>query len=175
MNLSKAENRARDFAMAAHWGQKYGEYNYIVHLDNVNNVLNRYKPHYDLTADLLVAGYLHDIIEDTRIDFNGVAEYAGYRIATLVFAVTNEEADTRSESLAKTYLKIKSNESALILKLADRITNVECSIENKTDHIEKYKKEYPGFREALRVDRHLASMWNDLDKLLDWKPKAKVK
>jgi (p)ppGpp synthase/HD superfamily hydrolase len=62
----------------------------------------------------------------------------------------------------KTLPKTASNPDAVIIKLADRIANIEHG-----GKIEMYAKEYEDFRRNLyQSDRVAAPLWEHLEKLL---------
>ncbi len=176
MNYSKLLELAVELAFENHADQRYGNEPYTEHLKNVQNVLIRFGFHPDHKnenyARLSVASWLHDIVEDTEITKEFIEEKFGKEIAELVWCVTNEPSSNREEKLQKTYAKLKQNRYAVILKLADRITNVETSIvSSKYDGgkmLRKYKKEYPQFRQNLFNSSCTEStkMWEYLDKLL---------
>lgn len=75
----------------------------------------------------------------------------------------------RHERYAKTYPKIKANKDALIIKLADRIANIEFSKGSNTSFVEMYKKEWSGFYGALfnseETDPRIKKMWQYLEGL----------
>lgn len=134
MNIYDRKKRyleARQVAIVAHGDQRYdGIFPYVKHLDDVVAVLDRF----DFSGDFIVAGYLHDAIEDGNLSYNK----------------------------EKTLPKTASNRNAVILKLADRIANIEHG-----GKIDMYRKEYPEFRQALYNDHHIAKcLWNRLDELL---------
>jgi (p)ppGpp synthase/HD superfamily hydrolase len=116
------------------------------------------------------AGGLHDIVEDTPITLMDLkVEFHCYGadcdlLLKLVDNVTTESGKNRKERNLKTYPKIKSHPKSLVLKLADRLANVRNCIRTGSDLLSMYKKEYPGFREALYSEPH--PMWAELDKLL---------
>jgi hypothetical protein len=89
--------------------------------------------------------------------------------------VTNEPGHNRAARHAATYPKVRSEPDAIILKLADRISNVEASLATFRDDqdvqassfFHMYRKEYPGFREALYTESPFTEpMWARLDSLL---------
>lgn len=63
--------QARKFAVEAHGDQRYGDEPYVVHLDHVLAVLQRFGIEGE---DILVAGLLHDTIEDTNVTQEQIAE-----------------------------------------------------------------------------------------------------
>lgn len=172
-NFENTMKRAQEFAARAHAGQEYGGHSYTFHLAQVVAVLDRFgfraddpvPAKRDQAQDLIIAGWLHDVVEDTSVTSEEVAAEFGATVAALVVAVTNEPGANRKERAAKTYPKIRAaGESAVALKLADRIANVEsCLADSK---LGMYKKEAEGFRSVLRKPGEWEEMWLVLEKLV---------
>lgn len=119
----------------------------------------------------MLARWLHDAVEDTDMTVAQVELMFGKRVADLVYRVTNEQGKNRRERHEKTYPKILASDDAITLKLADRIANVEASIETSdNDKIGMYLKEYEGFRNKLHKDGTHDAMWRHLDFLLNGSP-----
>ena len=155
--------RAREFARARHRGQLYGDEPYDVHLGAVVSVLYRFG--YD-DVTLKAAGWLHDVVEDSETTIAEVEREFGPAVATLVAAVTSEPGKNRKERNALTYPKIRALPDAVVLKLADRIANVENGLAQSSSLTSMYRKEAVGFREALYVPGVADEMWLHLDGLL---------
>jgi hypothetical protein len=147
------------YAELAHAGQTYNEeVPYSAHLQMVVDVLARF----ELASPMVVtAAWLHDCIEDTNRSYNDIKKRFGKEVAELVYAVTSELGRNRTERNEKTYPKIRGNQLATALKLADRIANVEYGQANggKGD---MYAREFPEFRRGIAtvisegpVDPHL--------------------
>jgi len=161
------------FAATKHRGQEYAlGLPYTHHLANVEAVLRRFgvgNPFHDPgnyvaqdDEDVLTAGWLHDIVEDTETSIKEVEEMFGPRVAVLVSAVTNEPGPNRKVRAALTYPKIRACPGATMLKLADRIANVEIG----GNLVSMYAKEYEDFRRALYTAGENEAMWAHLDALL---------
>jgi len=153
---------ARKVALEAHEDQLYGELPYIVHLYAVEMVLRRF----GITDErLLVSAYLHDVLEDTNYEPGNIRWLFGEEVLEIVEAVTEPDTGTRKERHAATYPKIRNHPDARILKLADRIANVESG--GKTD---MYRKEHMDFHTALCkntwISEKESSMWLHLNSLL---------
>jgi len=159
---------AKRFAATVHHGQKYGTHDYTYHLQQVEMVLNRFGFR---DEDLRVAAWLHDVIEDTGISYDKLKSGFGEQIADIVYAVTNEMGRNRRERYAKTYPKIKANRAGLIIKLADRIANIEFSKGSNTNFVKMYEREWPTFEAELHdpaeKDKRLIKMWQYLDSLFE--------
>lgn len=160
---SLAIQAAEAFASVKHGDQKYGEQPYIKHLAHVAEVLRRFK--FD-DEDLQVAAWLHDSVEDTDATITQIEMMFGRRVADIVGRVTNEPGKNRKERHAKTYPKIQKSLDATTLKLADRIANVESSVEDASDKLGMYRKEHEAFKSLLYKDGVHNAMWRHLDFLI---------
>ena len=111
----------------------------------------------------VIAAYLHDILEDTGLSYNDVKRHFGIEVAEMVYCVTDELGRNRKEKKEKTLPKTASNKDAIILKLADRIANIEHG-----GKIDMYAKEYQEFKGALYLNtpEDGKKMWEHLDFLL---------
>lgn len=146
--------KARDFAILCHGDQKYGEYPYEIHLGHVVNVLLRFgvMPDTESQLNLMAAAWLHDVLEDTPVTYKEIEDAFNPEVARIVFAVTDEPGATRRERKEKTYVKLAQNPDGVIVKLADRIANVEFSlIHGNIDLLYMYHKEQPGFEAAIKA------------------------
>lgn len=120
-------------------------------------------------APILVGAWLHDTLEDTALTRGELERDFGPEIADLVWRVTDEPGTARTERKKATYPKIRESESAVILKLADRIANVEESLANNKELLQKYRQEHEGFKQALKRETPTAlaaEMWKHLDSLV---------
>ena len=175
------------FAQDAHEGQTYSDvYSYIRHLEMVYEVLVRFGFTHVV---ILVASWLHDVIEDTDVSYHNIKIMFGFEVAEAVYGVTDELGRNRKERKAKTYPKIRANINSLILKLADRIANVEfgaSGVFGDPSKIKMYRKEQAEFEDALgfkelsekfsigaydseeekEIDKKILAMWLHLRELL---------
>ncbi len=141
---------------------------YTHHLAAVADVLERYG--WTMDENLTVAAWLHDVIEDTRDKANEVRrrdidEIFNEDVGALVWAVTSEDGPNRKVRNALTYPKIyEAGLSAVKLKLADRIANVEYSVVSGGRAGRMYKEEHAGFLRGIGVAQHsqVDEMVNDL-------------
>jgi len=165
--------RARQYATKMHGNQMYGDNEpYTVHLDDVEAVLVEFG---HTSPILLASGQLHDVREDTQVSKEEFEREFPGMVAVIVEAVTNEPGKNRKERAKLTYPKIAKERYAIIVKLADRISNGRASkrkLESgdlQGNKFSMYKKEYPDFRAALYTsDIDILPMWWELDRLFDY-------
>jgi (p)ppGpp synthase/HD superfamily hydrolase len=156
----KTYREARMVGVKAHSNQSYDEiFPYEKHLDDVVDVLKKF----GFSGKYIVAGFLHDSIEDDGISYNDIKKHFGTEVAEMVYDVTDEQGRTRKEKKVKTLPKTAVNPDAIILKLADRIANIEHG-----GKIDMYAKEYQEFKGALYLNTPSdgKKMWEYLDALL---------
>lgn len=166
-------NKAMVFAINAHKNQTYGDGNdakpYIIHLISVSDILNRfgfYSIDYERGRILQIASLLHDTIEDAGIKFKDIEKSFGKDVAEIVYCVTDELGRNRKERHEKTYPKIRANRNAIVVKLADRIANVEYSSKNRSRQMDMYRSEFQDFKHHLYNGENI-EMWNHLEKILN--------
>jgi len=156
---------ARSLAIRAHANQRYGEAPYEVHLAAAVAVLER---HGLTDPELLAAAWLHDTIEDTPVTRAELVDAVGERVAAMVDAVSDGPGANRAERKARPYRMIPHTPGAILIKLADRIANVEAAVGTLPRILAKYRGEHPGFREKLHdpADAQAAALWATVDGLL---------
>ncbi len=116
------------FAEKHHEGQfrKSGE-KYIVHPYEVALILARL----NLDDDTIIAGILHDTLEDTDVSYSEIEEKFGSDVAAIVDGVTKilqikYESKTlqQSENFRKMLLAMSKDIRVILVKLADRLHNM---------------------------------------------------
>ena len=117
---------ALGFAEESHQGQyrKSGD-DYIVHPVEVAKILMDMK----MDTDTIVAGLLHDVLEDTLIPIADIKYNFGDTVATLVDGVTKLKAlpngtKNQAENIRKMILAMAENIRVILIKLADRLHNM---------------------------------------------------
>jgi (p)ppGpp synthase/HD superfamily hydrolase len=164
-------------AIEAHTGQRYGNANqlpFMAHLWNVVGVgydmgfADKHSKNFD--SEITAALWLHDIIEDTDINYTTLKKKTSHRVAELVYLVTDELGRNRVERKQKTLAKIKDNEDGIAVKLCDRIANIEYTIatENTFGIWGMYAKEHSEFVRTLFNSEHskCAKLWRRLDTIM---------
>ena len=156
--------------------QMYGEHPYSYHLRKVRGVLKRFGfgPKDSLFGLRLgTAAWLHDVVEDTNATYEDIVELFDADTADIVLGVSKlDEAEGQSseERIRLTYERTARNKGSRILKVADRIANVEEGLidlySGKPSIVHKYFKEWPVFFEMLYVPGEADAMWRHLERLL---------
>lgn len=118
-------SRAYEFARERHGNQKRktGE-PYIVHPLNVSLILSEL----GMDIETVVAGLLHDVLEDTQTSYDELKEIFGENVANLVEGVTKigkiKYKSEQAENYRKLILATAKDPRVIILKLADRLDNM---------------------------------------------------
>lgn len=161
MQMTNKE-RALLIAEKAHENQMYDIYPYIYHIKQVVKIAE------DLgyEENIIVSAALHDVLEDANLSYNDIKKAFGEEVAEIVYAVTDELGRSRSERKTKTYPKIRANWKATVVKVCDRIANIEHSKLYNKNLYDMYKKEHKDFCVNLR-DCPIINHPNDVNKAWD--------
>jgi guanosine-3',5'-bis(diphosphate) 3'-pyrophosphohydrolase len=125
---------AIDFATKAHESQKRANGDpFIVHPLNVADTLINW----GMDIDSVIAGILHDSVEDANIPLQEIAEMFGHEIAHLIDGVTkvtqarsgmkdlSDYMPQTRENLSKLLIALGEDIRVVIIKLADRLHNLQ--------------------------------------------------
>ena len=119
---------AYHFSESAHEGQfrKSGE-PYIAHPLAVASILGQWH----LDSQALTAALLHDVVEDTEVTKNEIAEQFGRPVAELVDGVSkldriqfDSQEKAQAENFRKMLLAMARDVRVMLIKLADRLHNM---------------------------------------------------
>lgn len=137
--------KAYETAERMHRGQlrKSGE-PYIIHPVETAKILARL----GMDEQTIIAGLLHDVVEDTEYTEEQLKEEFGEDVALLVDGVTKlgnlvyeTKEDAQAENLRKMFLAMSKDIRVLIIKLADRLHNMRTINYMSPKKIEEKSKE----------------------------------
>ncbi len=120
--------KAFDLAVEAHKEQyrKSGE-PYIIHPIAVAIILSEL----ELDFESIIAGLLHDVIEDTKYSYDDMVKMFSKEIADIVDGVTKltnlsyqSKADEQAENYRKMFLAMSTDIRVIIVKISDRLHNM---------------------------------------------------
>ena len=120
---------AFNYASDGHKNQKRlsGE-SYITHPLQVAHYLSNL----NLDTETIIAAFLHDLIEDTEVTYNDIKKKFGKEVADIVDGVTkidkinyNSKEEAKADAIRKMVIAMSKDIRVLILKLADRLHNIE--------------------------------------------------
>ncbi len=104
---------------------------YVIHPISVAEILAEYQ----MDTDTVMAGLLHDVLEDTDYTYEDLKKNFGEKVATLVQQVTNvsknvnqmligDRGELEVENFRRMLVSTARDPHALIVKLADRLHNM---------------------------------------------------
>lgn len=157
-------NKAIEFATEKHKDQKYGEKDYIFHLTEVFILV----AFFNGSESEQVAAILHDCVEDQGVQKKDIEERFGSEVAEIVMLVSDKQGKNRVDRQLNTYYLIRKNDSATVVKLCDRLANMnECINSVNKKKAKMYEREYIPFKFALYEPNKNVEIWAALDVAYD--------
>ncbi len=144
------------FADEAHRGQKrHSGEEYITHPLHVAMILAELK----MDQKTLIAGLLHDVVEDTILSLEDVRKIFGLEVAIMVNGLTKlsklefkSKEEHQAENVRKMFMAMAQDIRVLIIKLADRLHNMRT-----LGHHQKAEKQKRISKETLDIYAPLAN------------------
>lgn len=145
--------KSYNFALKAHKDQKRNSGEpYFIHVFETAKILAEL----GMDTKTIVAGMLHDVLEDTDTSEEALTEEFGEEIVNLVKGVTKlgklkyRGAERHVESLRKFFMAVAEDLRVLIIKLADRLHNIRT-----LEHVREDKR-YRIALETIQIHARLA-------------------
>ena len=134
---------------------------YINHLAEVANLLAAATDGGD--AELVAAGWLHDVIEDTDTTREELAQKFSDRVASLVVECTDEMSLPKAERRRRQVIDApKKSAGAKLIKIADKISNVGARIHSDPTTEERDDlADYTGWAEQVVGGCRGGNTWLD--------------
>ncbi len=139
MTNSEMINKALIFATEKHWNhkRKYSDLPYIIHPIEVANIISSIT----VNPEVIVAGFLHDTIEDCHVKPEEIEQLFGNYVLELVKSETEDKYDdipreaswSRRKQESLELHKSSTDINVKILWLADKLSNVRsfCALYKK--------------------------------------------
>lgn len=151
-------DKAREFAEKAHKGQvrKFSGKEYVSHPKQVAKLVRKYKESHKI-EELVSAALLHDTIEDTGTTGADLEKMFGGLVASLVEELTNDEKKLREMGKTEYMRKKMINMSTwgLVIKLADRLSNVSDFDTANPEFVNRYRKQTNIILDSIERHREL--------------------
>lgn len=119
--------KALQFAAVKHQYDRRGGYDRLPYINHLIKVANGLVNRCGFTEDtLLLAAVLHDIVEDTDVTGEELAERFGHEVAAIVLELTDDMSlsyEARKQRQLETASQL--SRGARIIRLADKASNIE--------------------------------------------------
>jgi (p)ppGpp synthase/HD superfamily hydrolase len=147
--------------------QKYNKtLPYSFHLSLVANRVEKFDYLLDNMDERFVClhgAWGHDLIEDARVTYNDIKiemekeNFYKYSnpVADIIYACTELRGKNRDERHGAEYIQgLKDNKLGLFVKLCDISANIGFGILTNSSMVNKYKFEFPKFKESLYLEEY---------------------
>lgn len=143
---------------------------YIVHPMEVMQILTEN----NCSTDVIVAGILHDVLEDTSATQEQVSKMFGERVLSLVKSETQSSVGTWKDRRYAAVLKIKEDsKDAQMVCCADKLSNIKSIYADMLKIGERVFERFNASKEDVKW--YYQSMVEALNKIDDYKMKHELK
>jgi guanosine-3',5'-bis(diphosphate) 3'-pyrophosphohydrolase len=181
MTVINAIVTAREFAVRAHGGQKYGDQPYVVHLDEVAEIALQAALGLErdmvVVASVVTIAYLHDVLEDTNVLQDEISRKFGAPAAACAELLSDPPGKNRKERKEALYARLAILDPAgfigcatLLVKASDRLANLRRSAglhggDPNRSLMKMYLEEAPAFRRAVHRPGLCERVWREIDQI----------
>lgn len=147
--------------------QLYDGLPYYVHLQEVVRYVKKYIRLIPIEYRdiVMLAGWGHDLQEDTGLSYNKIKNELGEEVADLIYILSNNKGKNREERANDNYYKnIRENHLANYIKICDRLGNMFYGKVNGSDKYKMYLKELPHFKESIYNGMY-DEMWEEMSNI----------
>ncbi len=152
--MSKKLSEAIQFAKTKHRGMKRKD-GITPSLRHLKQVVKRLEKMGVKDPDILIAGWLHDVIEDTDVTYDGIKKRFGKKVAEMVVAVSKDNRLPRKQRDIQYVNQLRrSSFGAKLIKLGDIVANLadlERSNYSKSKKVDAVKQKIR-YLKAIRLD-----------------------
>jgi (p)ppGpp synthase/HD superfamily hydrolase len=149
-------NRVYDFANIAHRAvgqvRKYTGDPYVYHTKEVRDLVGEH--HRGVSKNVLAAAYLHDVLEDTKLDAEFLKYSFGGYVTRLVVELTELKYPDLPNRAARKAAEVdrisKISKEAKIIKLADLVSNTRTIVQHDPKFAAVYLVEKKALLEVLQ-------------------------
>jgi hypothetical protein len=138
------------------------KWKYLIKDEYIENPQNCFSDDEKLFDIVLYGAWGHDLIEDARVTYNDIknTNYLGNIVAStlladIIYACTELRGKNRDERHGHEYIQgLKENKLGLFVKLCDISANIGFGILTNSTMVDKYRKEFPKFKEQLYLEEY---------------------
>lgn len=145
-------NAAR-FAAKLHEGQTR-KYNGRPYIEHPNRIAGRVANRMDSSEEMVAAAFLHDTLEDCDVNAAQIATVCNFTVARIVSELTNPSKGSRAPRAERKQMDrehiAKASQEARVIKLLDRIDNLNEMVGCDPQFAVKYAEESRLLLKALR-------------------------
>ena len=148
--------RARVFCIAAHEAvgqrRKYSDKPYWHHPEHVVGLLQKFSTQ-PVSEEMIAAGYLHDVVEDTHVNLETIRDLFGNTVYHLVENLTDisrpEDGNRRVRKAKDLEHTRQASQEAKTVKCADLISNASSIVDNDPGFAVVWLREKEALLEVL--------------------------
>jgi len=158
------------YAIQFHGDQKYNKiFPYFYHLKQTDKVVDNFYGDIPKGKFFIIktASILHDVLEDTTVDFEKLSRDFSNEIADIVLKVTKIDEEDTVEFETNYYKEMAKNPLAIIVKIADKCANTKQTVKNMSVwHANRLIDGHPIFQDYTYLNVEASNLKRYLDNLI---------